>query len=147
VKRDLRAGSVWEDAVVQISDYVAERTAATGQRYVGALTDGVEGGSSIPVGCQDSRRACKTRRFQGRAPKFGTPHAFAAQGIEVKRLISDNAFVYRHNRSLRELLARLGRRVGLWRSGAAGRVLDCGRRCAEGEEVEAALADAADDGR
>ncbi len=31
---------------------------------------------------------------------------YAAQGIEVKRLISDNAFVYRRNRSLRELLAR-----------------------------------------
>ena len=29
---------------------------------------------------------------------------FAAQGIEPKRLISDNAFVYRRNRSLRELL-------------------------------------------
>ena len=31
--------------------------------------------------------------------------AFAAHGIEAKRLLSDNAFVYRHNRSLRELLA------------------------------------------
>jgi hypothetical protein len=50
VKRDLRAGSVWEDAVVQISDYVAERTAATGQRYVGALTDGVEWGLFHPGG-------------------------------------------------------------------------------------------------
>ena len=30
--------------------------------------------------------------------------AFAAQGIDVKRLMSDNAFVYRRNRSLRELL-------------------------------------------
>jgi transposase InsO family protein len=29
---------------------------------------------------------------------------FAAHGIEAKRLLSDNAFVYRHNRSLRELL-------------------------------------------
>ena len=32
--------------------------------------------------------------------------AFAAQGIDVKRLMSDNAFVYRRNRSLRELLDR-----------------------------------------
>ncbi|HUG36318.1 MAG TPA: IS481 family transposase [Candidatus Limnocylindrales bacterium] len=32
----------------------------------------------------------------------------AAHGIEPKRLLSDNAFVYRHNRSLRELLARRG---------------------------------------
>jgi transposase InsO family protein len=29
---------------------------------------------------------------------------FAAVGIEPKRLLSDNAFAYRHNRSLRELL-------------------------------------------
>jgi methylase of polypeptide subunit release factors len=42
VKRDLRAGSVREEAVVQVGDYVAGRTAATGQRYVGVLTDGVE---------------------------------------------------------------------------------------------------------
>jgi transposase InsO family protein len=34
--------------------------------------------------------------------------AFAAHGIEVKRLMSDNAFVYRRNRSLRELLAANG---------------------------------------
>jgi transposase InsO family protein len=31
---------------------------------------------------------------------------YAAHGIEVRRLMSDNAFVYRRNRSLRELLAR-----------------------------------------
>jgi transposase InsO family protein len=29
---------------------------------------------------------------------------YAGHGIEAKRLLSDNAFVYRHNRSLRELL-------------------------------------------
>ncbi len=29
---------------------------------------------------------------------------YAAHGIEPKRLLSDNAFVYRHNRSLHELL-------------------------------------------
>jgi transposase InsO family protein len=33
---------------------------------------------------------------------------FAGRGIETKRLISDNAFVYRRNRSLRELLERHG---------------------------------------
>jgi transposase InsO family protein len=32
--------------------------------------------------------------------------AFAEQGIQVQRLMSDNAFVYRQNRSLRELLER-----------------------------------------
>jgi Integrase core domain len=34
--------------------------------------------------------------------------AFAEQGILARRLMSDNAFVYRLNRSLRELLARNG---------------------------------------
>lgn len=34
--------------------------------------------------------------------------AFAERGIEPKRLLSDNAFVYRHNRSLRELLQERG---------------------------------------
>jgi transposase InsO family protein len=33
---------------------------------------------------------------------------YAAHGVEAKRLISDNAFVYRKNRSLRELLDRHG---------------------------------------
>jgi transposase InsO family protein len=32
--------------------------------------------------------------------------AFAAHGISVKRLMTDNAWSYTHNRSLRELLAR-----------------------------------------
>ena len=31
---------------------------------------------------------------------------FTEQGIEVKRLLSDNAWAYRHNRSLRELLSK-----------------------------------------
>ncbi len=31
---------------------------------------------------------------------------YAAHGIEPKRLLSDNAFVYRNNRSLRELLSK-----------------------------------------
>jgi transposase InsO family protein len=31
---------------------------------------------------------------------------YAARGIRPKRLLSDNAFAYRHNRSLRELLER-----------------------------------------
>jgi transposase InsO family protein len=33
---------------------------------------------------------------------------YGAHGIAPKRLLSDNAFVYRHNRSLRELLAERG---------------------------------------
>jgi transposase InsO family protein len=35
---------------------------------------------------------------------------YAAHGIQSKRLLSDNAFVYRRNRSLHELLAREGLR-------------------------------------
>ncbi len=34
--------------------------------------------------------------------------AFAAQGIEAKRLMSDNAWTYTHNQALAELLARHG---------------------------------------
>jgi transposase InsO family protein len=34
--------------------------------------------------------------------------AFAAKGIEVKRLMSDNAWTYTHNRALAELLSRRG---------------------------------------
>lgn len=33
---------------------------------------------------------------------------FAAHGIQAKRLMSDNAWAYRHSRALRELLARRG---------------------------------------
>lgn len=42
VKRDLRVGNVRADAVTQLAGYVASRTADTGQRYVGVLTDGAE---------------------------------------------------------------------------------------------------------
>jgi hypothetical protein len=42
VKRDLRAGSVREEAIAQLAGYVADRTAALGQRYIGLLTDGAE---------------------------------------------------------------------------------------------------------
>lgn len=41
----------------------------------------------------------------------------------------------------------LSRLVGLRCSGAAGRVLCCGRLCGEGDEVEASVADAANDRR
>jgi SAM-dependent methyltransferase len=42
VKRDLRPGRVREDAVEQLASYVHTRQEATGSRYVGVLTDGVE---------------------------------------------------------------------------------------------------------
>ncbi|MGN8097695.1 N-6 DNA methylase [Methylobacterium sp. 22177] len=42
VKRDLRRGRVREEAIDQLSGYVATRAAETGLRYVGVLTDGAE---------------------------------------------------------------------------------------------------------
>jgi transposase InsO family protein len=48
-------------------------------------------------------RAPTVTGFVGRALDF-----FAAHGVEPKRLMSDNAWSYTHNRSLRELLARHG---------------------------------------
>ena len=42
VKRDLRKGSVREDAQRQLAGYVQSRSAELGQRYVGVLTDGAE---------------------------------------------------------------------------------------------------------
>lgn len=42
VKRDLRAGRVREDAVIQLTGYVASRAKTMRQRYVGVLTDGAE---------------------------------------------------------------------------------------------------------
>ena len=42
VKRDLSAGSVLPDAIVQLSDYLAARQDETGCRYVGILTDGAD---------------------------------------------------------------------------------------------------------
>ena len=40
VKRDLRRGRVLDEAVQQLGGYVRTRTAETGRRYVGVLTDG-----------------------------------------------------------------------------------------------------------
>ena len=42
VKRDLRTGRVRDDAVIQLTGYVASRTRTMQQRYVGVLTDGAE---------------------------------------------------------------------------------------------------------
>jgi hypothetical protein len=42
VKKDLRKAAVVKDAVKQLAGYVASRTEATGQRYVGILTDGAD---------------------------------------------------------------------------------------------------------
>jgi hypothetical protein len=42
VKRDLSAGTVLQDAVAQLADYLAARQNETGCRYVGILTDGAD---------------------------------------------------------------------------------------------------------
>jgi hypothetical protein len=42
VKRDLRRGRVREDAIEQLTAYVAHRARESGRRYVGVLTDGAE---------------------------------------------------------------------------------------------------------
>jgi hypothetical protein len=42
VKKDLRKAAVVRDAVKQLAGYVASRSEATGQRYVGILTDGAD---------------------------------------------------------------------------------------------------------
>lgn len=42
VKRDLRRGRVRDEAIEQLTGYVAHRAAETGRRYVGVLTDGAE---------------------------------------------------------------------------------------------------------
>jgi transposase InsO family protein len=55
------------------------------------------------VELHDDERAATVTGFVERALAF-----FAAHGIVAKRLMSDNAFAYVHNRSLRELLARHG---------------------------------------
>jgi hypothetical protein len=40
VKKDLRNDRVREQAVEQLAGYVSDRCSATGERYVGILTDG-----------------------------------------------------------------------------------------------------------
>lgn len=57
---------------------------------------------------------------------------YAAHGIAPKRLLSDNAFVYRRNRSLRELLERNGIRhllIPIRRPQVNGKVCVSGSRC------------------
>jgi hypothetical protein len=72
-KRDLTAGNMLDDAVEQLTGYVAERTSALGVRYIGVLTDGADwhaytlAGRSRPGVCRavrshrDPPRACAQR--------------------------------------------------------------------------------------
>jgi transposase InsO family protein len=55
------------------------------------------------VELHDDEKAATVTGFVERALAF-----YAAHGISAKRLMTDNAFAYVHNRSLRELLARHG---------------------------------------
>jgi transposase InsO family protein len=55
------------------------------------------------VELHEDEKAATVTGFVERALAF-----FAAHGVAAKRLMTDNAFTYIHNRSLRELLARQG---------------------------------------
>src|SRR5207249_5212570 len=57
------------------------------------------------VELHDNQRAATVTAFVERALTF-----FAAHGITVRRLMTDNAFTYVKNRSLRELLTARGLR-------------------------------------
>ena len=52
VKKDLRNARIKESAVDQLAGYVSDRSSATGQRYVGILTDGAEWNLYHLVGTQ-----------------------------------------------------------------------------------------------
>jgi transposase InsO family protein len=72
-----------------------------GYDYVHAVVDDHSRLAYVELG--DDERAATVTAFVERALAF-----FSAHGIEPKRLMSDNAFAYVRNRSLRDLLARRG---------------------------------------
>jgi transposase InsO family protein len=79
----------------------AEKRARVGYDYAHAIVDD----HSRLAYCEllSDERAATVSAFVGRALAF-----FAAHGIEPKRLMTDNAWSYTLNRSLRELLAERG---------------------------------------
>jgi transposase InsO family protein len=79
----------------------AERRMRVGHEWVHSLVD--DHSRLAYSELHRDARAATVTAFLERGLAF-----YAAQGIEAKRLLSDNAFVYRRNRSLRELLARRG---------------------------------------
>ena len=79
----------------------AERRMRVGYEWVHSLVD--DHSRLAYSELHPDERAATVTGFLERGLAF-----FAAQGIEAKRLLSDNALVYRRNRSLRELLARHG---------------------------------------
>jgi transposase InsO family protein len=79
----------------------AERRARVGYDYAHAVVDDYSRFAYAEL--LEDERAPTVTRFVERAL-----HAFAARGIEAKRLMTDNAWSYTKNRSLRELLERRG---------------------------------------
>jgi transposase InsO family protein len=79
----------------------AEKRRRVGYDYAHALVD--DHSRLAYAELLDDERAATVTAFVERALAF-----FAHHGIEPKRLMTDNAFVYVRNRSLRELLAQRG---------------------------------------
>jgi transposase InsO family protein len=78
-----------------------EKRDAVGYDFAHAIVD--DHSRLAYVELHDDERAATITGFVERALAY-----FAEQGIVAKRLMTDNAFAYIHNRSLRELLARHG---------------------------------------
>ena len=87
-------------AVTGIRDRTgAERRLRVGHEFVHSLVD--DHSRLAYTELHRDERACDGRRLRRGALAF-----FAAHGVEAKRLLSDNAWTYTHNRALRELLTR-----------------------------------------
>ena len=78
-----------------------EKRDAVGYDYAHAIVD--DNSRLAYVELHDDERAATVTSFVERALAF-----FDRHGITTRRLMTDNAFAYVHNRSLRELLARRG---------------------------------------
>jgi transposase InsO family protein len=79
----------------------AEKRVRIGYDFAHAIVD--DHSRLAYVELHDDEKAATVTGFLERALAF-----FAAHGITAKRLMTDNAFTYVHNRSLRELLAQHG---------------------------------------
>jgi transposase InsO family protein len=79
----------------------AEKRVGIGYDFAHAIVD--DHSRLAYVELHDDEKAATVTGFLERALAF-----FAAHGITAKRLMTDNAFTYVHNRSLRELLAQHG---------------------------------------
>ena len=89
-------------AVTGIRDRTgAERRLRVGHEFVHSLVD--DHSRLAYSELHGDERAATVVAFVERALAF-----FASHGVEAKRLLSDNAWTYTHNRALRELLARRG---------------------------------------